>query len=261
MEERKRARQVVLRKRPGVNGVPTPSCFGVEEYDLEEGDFSKGEILVRVICLSVDPYMRCRMNEDTGADYMAPWKLGEAPVGGGVAKVIVSQSESYPAGCFVESFSMPWRTVTPVPIRGLRPVPDGSADHLGVLGLTGLTSYCGMVFVGDLLAQGRGKTLVVSGAAGACGHVAGQLGKIFGMTVIGIAGREDKLAWLSELGFDGVINYKTENVRERVAALAPAGVDVYFDNVGAEVSDAVIWNMAQDGHILLCGQIATYNSD
>ncbi|XP_078372282.1 prostaglandin reductase 2-like [Oculina patagonica] len=260
--------RVVFHSRPGVNNLPTESNFAVER--VKNPQCKEGEILVKTLYLSVDPYMRCRMNEDTGTAYLAPWALGEPPAGGGVGKVVQSRSERFGEGDIVESAVWPWQEF--VVFSGENPYLNKEESPflcskpsllLGIVGIPGLTSYFGIKEKAHI-EPGANQTVVISGAAGACGIAAGQIAKLRGCgAVIGICGTDEKCRFLTEeMGFDDAINYKTtKNISEQIKLKCPTGVDVYFDNVGGEVSKEVIRCMNKDSHVVLCGQISVYNKD
>lgn len=258
--------RVVLNSRPGTNGVPVPENFRVEETTLTP-DLKDGEVLVRTLYLSVDPYMRCRMNEDTGVDYAAPWQLSESVDGGGVGVVQSSRCSTYSEGDVVTSFNWPWQTHAVMKGSVLQKVDsqlvDGHLSYfLGAVGLTGLTALLGIREKGHVT-KGANQTMVVSGAAGACGSIAGQIGRMDGcVRVVGICGSDEKCkALVDDLGFSAAINYRTEDVSAKLKECCPDGIDVYFDNVGGDISDAVITQMNKDSHVILCGQISQYNKD
>lgn len=259
-----KVQRVVLASRPGKNGVPIPENFRLEETTLSI-DLKDGEVLVKTLYLSVDPYMRCRMNDDTGADYLRPWPLSESVDGGGVGLVQSSLCSSFSEGDVVTSWNWPWQThavLQGVALQKLDPqLVDGHLSYfLGAVGMPGLTALFGVREKGHVT---KGQTMVVSGAAGACGSIAGQIGRLDGCsTVVGICGSEEKCrALVKDLGFSAAINYRQENVSARLEQCCPKGVDVYFDNVGGDISDTVISQMNKNSHVILCGQISQYNKD
>ncbi|KAM6918081.1 prostaglandin reductase 2 [Lycodopsis pacificus] len=258
--------RIVLNSRPGNNGAPVPGNFRLEETTLAR-DLKDGEVLVRTLCLSVDPYMRCRMNEDTGVDYVTPWQLSECVDGGGVGVVESSRCSACSEGDVVTSFNWPWQTnavMTGSVLQKVDPqLVDGRLSYfLGAVGITGLTALLGIREKGNVT-KGANQTMVVSGAAGACGSIAGQIGRLDGcVRVVGICGSDEKCrALVDNLGFSAAINYRQEDVPSRLKECCPDGIDVYFDNVGGAISDTVITQMNNDSHVILCGQISQYNKD
>ena len=248
-------RQIVLAERP--KGAPTTDTFRFETTTLPP--LQPGEVLLQGKYYSVDPYMRGRMNDRRS--YIAPFRMDQPMEGAVVAEVLQSKSDRLSTGDLVTGM-LPWREKMVVKAVGLLKIDTGltpASYYLGLLGIPGLTAYFGMMDIGKPKA---GETVVISGAAGAVGLVAGQIGKIHGCRVIGIAGSDKKTDILvDEFGFDGAINYKTtKDMRKAVAELCPDGVDIYFDNVGGDISDAVISNINFHGRIPLCGQIALYNA-
>jgi len=249
------SRQIIFASRP--KGMPVPDNFSFEEYELPQ--INDGELLLQSVFISVDPYMRGRMNE--AKSYVPPFEIGKPLMGGVVATVLESRSANFQAGDFVTGM-LPWRERMIVPGKHVQKIDATIAPpsyYLGILGMPGLTAYFGLIHIGKPKA---GETLVVSGAAGAVGVVVGQIGKIMGCRVVGIAGSDEKIALLkSKFGFDEGINYKTTtDLKGAIKAACPNGVDIYFDNVGGEISDAVIRNINFHARIPLCGQIALYNT-
>ncbi|KAF7665790.1 hypothetical protein LDENG_00131590 [Lucifuga dentata] len=257
---------VVLNSRPGANGVPAPENFRLEMMTIAP-DLNDGEVLVRTLYLSVDPYMRCRMNEDTGAEYLAPWQLSECVDGGGVGVIKSSRCGDFTEGDVVTSFNWPWQTHAVMKGSILQKVDpqwvDGHLSYfLGAVGITGLTALLGMREKGHVT-KGANQTLVVSGAAGACGSIAGQIGQLDGcVRVVGICGSDEKCrALVEQLGFSAAVNYRQDDVPTRLRECCPDGIDVYFDNVGGAISDTVIAQMNSGSYVILCGQISQYNKD
>ncbi len=247
--------QIVLAARP--KGIPDDSNFRTEEVELPE--IQTGEVLLKGMYYSVDPYMRGRMND--AKSYAPPFEIDKPIAGSVIAKVVDSKSEKYAAGDTVVG-QLPWQKDIIATDKDLRKIDTDAAPasyYMSVLGMTGLTAYFGLIHIGKPKA---GETVVVSGAAGAVGIVVGQIAKIQGCHVVGIAGTEEKTKMLTEeFGFDEAINYKTTtDMSKAIAAVCPKGVDVYFDNVGGEISDAVIKNINFHARIPLCGQISLYNS-
>jgi NADPH:quinone reductase len=250
-----KSRQIVLAARPV--GLPGIENFRFEEKDLNE--LKEGEVLLKAWYISVDPYMRGRMNNVKS--YAASFEVGQPIAGGVVAKVVESRFKPLAAGDTVFGM-MPWATYSIEKGENLRKVNTDLAPpsySLGILGMPGLTAYFGIMDIGK---PKKGETVVISGAAGAVGIVAGQIAKIQGSRVIGIAGSDEKCKLLKEkFGFDEALNYKTsKTLRKTIAAVCPDGVDVYFDSVGGEITDAVINNLNFHSRIALCGQISFYNS-
>lgn len=245
---------ILLAARP--SGSIKPSDF--ELVDAPMPAPGPGEFLVEADFLAVEPAMRGWMEDR--ASYVPPVQIGEVMRGQGTGVVLESDHADYPTGTRVTGL-MGWRRYLVSDGRSvpLRKLPDGvsSAAALNVLGLTGLTAYFGMLDIGK---PGAGNTVLVSGAAGATGSVAGQLARIAGARVIGIAGGAEKCDWLTgELGFDGAIDYKHEDTAQRVAELCPDGIDVYYDNVGGEILDIALDNLALHARVVLCGGISRYN--
>jgi len=243
-------RRITLAHRP--EGEVTADCFASDEVDVPEP--GPGEALVKVGWLSIDPTIRGWMAMDT---YLPAIEVGAPIRSGGLGEVVASNNDDYPVGSTV--FGMTGWQEYAVLGPGSNPIPDGidPTAALSVFGITGLTAYFGLLDVGRPVA---GETVLVSGAAGATGSVAGQIAKIKGCRVVGIAGSAEKCAWLTdELGFDAAINYRTDDVRSAIRTACPKGVDVFFDNVGGDILEAALGNLALRGRVVLCGAIATYN--
>ena len=232
--------------------------FELREQALPEP--KHGEVLVEVQYLSVDPYMRGRMRDSES--YAEPWEVGDVMEGAVVGEVRESESEAYETGDLVTGNGT-WADYSVLDAESVAPVDPTIADlpaYLGVLGMPGRTAYFGLLDVGD---PKPGETVVVSGAAGAVGSVVGQIAKLNGCHVVGFAGSEQKVEWLTEeLGFDAAINYTEHDTYHAVLdEVTPDGVDVYFDNVGGPITDAVFTKLNVDARVAVCGQIAHYNDD
>jgi NADPH-dependent curcumin reductase CurA len=247
-------REIRLAARP--SGLPDASTFElVETPDPVPAD---GEVLVRNLYMSVDPAMRGRMNDVRS--YSAPFEVGETLQGGAVGRVVESRDASRSVGDLVMS-GRGWREYFAAPASEVAALDPGNhplTHSLGPLGGTGFTAYVGMIDLGQPQA---GETVFVSGAAGAVGSVAGQIAKILGCRVIGSAGSDEKVDWLTgDLGFDAAFNYKTTPPEKALAAMARDGIDIYFDNVGYDHLQAAITYMNEFGRIVACGSISGYNS-
>jgi NADPH-dependent curcumin reductase CurA len=250
-----KSKQIVLASRP--IGFPLFENFRFENKDLDK--LKDNEVLLKSCFISVDPYMRGRMNNVKS--YSPSFQVNEPITGGIVAKVIESRSKSLMEGDTVFGM-LPWATYSIEKAENLRKIELQSVPasyYLGILGMPGLTAYFGMTDIGKPKA---GETVVVSGAAGAVGIIAGQIARMQGAYVVGITGSDEKYRMLKgEMGFDEAVNYKTaKSIRKAIANVCPKGVDVYFDNVGGEISDAVIDNLNFHSRIVLCGQISQYNN-
>ncbi|WP_135662832.1 NADP-dependent oxidoreductase [Halorhabdus rudnickae] len=249
-------REWILAQRP--DGEPDMENFELQESGVPEP--RHGELLVRVRYLSVDPYMRGRMRD--AESYAEPWDVGDPMEGAIVGEVIESKSDAYDEGDIVTGGGT-WADYTVLDAADVAPVDPSIADlpaYLGVLGMPGRTAYFGLLEVGD---PSPGETVVVSGAAGAVGSVVGQIAKLNGCRVVGFAGSEQKVEWLTEdLGFDAAINYKdVDDYQGALEDAAPDGIDVYFDNVGGPITDAVFTKLNLDARVAVCGQIAHYNDE
>jgi NADPH-dependent curcumin reductase CurA len=248
-------KQWVLAKRP--HGMISEANWKFQEVPVPP--LADGEALVETLYLSCDPTQRGWMEDRPS--YMPPVQIGEVMRAGSVGRVLESRTPLLAAGDIVEGMAgwQQYAVVKPGGLFGSGKVPAGLDPKLlmGVLGVTGLTAYFGLLDLGQPKA---GETVVVSGAAGATGSIAGQIARLKGCKVIGIAGGPDKCAWLTkEARFDAAIDYKRENVGARLAQLAPQGVDVYFDNVGGDILDAVLAQIRMKARVVLCGGISAYN--
>jgi hypothetical protein len=248
------SREIHLAARPV--GEPKPSDF--ELVEVEVPDPGPDEIVVRNRWMSVDPYMRGRMNDLRS--YVQPFEIGAPLEGGAVGDVVASEAEQIATGQQV-LHQLGWREYAVLPAAAARPIdtelaPDSA--YLGVLGMPGLTAYAGLF---DVAEYRDGDVVFVSAAAGAVGSLVGQLAKTRGSRVIGSAGSGEKVSYLlDELGFDAAFNYRDGDVSELLSAAAPDGIDVYFDNVGGDHLVAAISSMRQSGRIALCGAVSVYNA-
>jgi NADPH-dependent curcumin reductase CurA len=239
-------------------GLPKPSDWQYTEEPVSEpGD---GEVLVKILYLSLDPAMRGWMN--AGASYIDPVEIGDVMRAGAVGRVIASERPGFAVdehvyGNFgVQEYSLSDGKGVIKVDPSLAPLPT----YLGTLGMPGMTAYFGLLDVARF-GEKPNETVLVSGAAGAVGSVVGQIAKIKGARVIGIAGGAEKCAWLTdELGFDVAIDYKSQDVRLALRQLAPDGIDIFFDNVGGEILDAAMTRLARGARIVICGAISQYNA-
>ena len=240
-------------------GLPKRSDWNYVEEPVR--DPGPGEVLVKTLYLSLDPAMRGWMNE--GRSYIAPVGIGEVMRAGGAGKVIASGNPGFAVGDHVTGVlgAQEYALIGAEAARGLTKVDPKLAPlpvYVGALGITGLTAYFGLLEVGQAKA---GDTVVVSGAAGATGMMAGQIAKIKGCRAVGIAGGPEKCNYLvKELGFDAAIDYKSEKVIEGLRQHCPQGINVYFDNVGGDILDAALANLARGARVVICGAISQYNS-
>lgn len=238
-------------------GWPKPEDFALVEAEVPQP--GEGQVLVRNKYVSVDPYMRGRMS--AAKSYAAPYELGKAMQGGAVGEVVASRAEGIEAGDHVLHF-LGWREYAVVDAKQAVKVDPEAAPlstYLGVLGMTGLTAYAGLLRVASFK---QGDSVFVSGAAGAVGSQVGQIARLKGASrVIGSAGSDEKVKLLvEEYGFDAAFNYKNGPVAEQLREAAPDGVDVYFDNVGGDHLEAAIGRLNRDGRIAVCGMISVYNN-
>jgi NADPH-dependent curcumin reductase CurA len=246
------SREIRLVARPA--GFPGEDLFEVAETPIPDpGD---GQLLIRNAYFSVDPYMRPRMNDVRS--YVAPFTVGEAMTGGAVGRVEISRDSTYSEGDWVlhNNGWREWALSDASAVRRVDPAAAPVSTALGVLGMPGFTAYYGLFEIGK---PEVGETVFVSGAAGAVGSAAGQMAKIAGCRVVGSAGSEEKLAWLRDIGFDAVFDYRRHPVRAALTEAAPEGVDIYFDNVGGDHLEAAIGQMRLYGRIVACGSMSRYN--
>jgi len=246
--------QVRLAARP--SGEPTPANFEIAEAELPAvGD---GEMLVRVIWLSLDPYMRGRM--DDSRSYATPVPIGGVMTGGTVAQVVQSRNPRFAEGDYVLGmFGWQSHAVSDgAGVRKLDPAVAPLSTWLGVLGMPGLTAYVGLLDIGE---PKPGETVVVSAASGAVGSVVGQLAKIKGARAVGVAGPVEKCRYaVDELGFDACVSHRSKTLRDDLKAACPNGIDVYFENVGGVTLDAALSLMNPFGRIPVCGMISQYST-
>ena len=237
-------------------GLPTASDWSLDSVPVEEP--RDGQLLVEVQYISLDPAMRGWMNE--GKSYIAPVSIGDVMRAGAIGRVIASRHPGFAVGEHVSgTFGVQNYALSDG--KGMVKVDPKLAPlpvYLGTLGMPGMTAYFGLLEVGELK---NGDTVVVSAAAGAVGTVVGQIAKIKDCRVVGIAGGADKCAWLvKELGFDAAIDYKAQDVKKALHEHCPKGLDVYFDNVGGDILDAALTQLARGARIVICGAISQYNN-
>ncbi|MFN3674342.1 MAG: NADP-dependent oxidoreductase [Sphingomonas pseudosanguinis] len=242
-----------LAARP--KGLPVDTDFALVEQRLP--DLAEGQVRVVNRWLSVDPYMRGRMNDTKS--YVPPFQLGEPMQGGAIGEVVESKADGIAVGTMV-SHMAGWRDEAVLPAQHVQPLPDIKADpqaFLGQFGMPGMTAYYGLLHV----AQAKpGDTVFVSAAAGAVGSTVVQIAKTKGMTVIGSAGGAEKVEWVRQLGADAVIDYKADTpIAEALGQVAPDGIDVYFDNVGGDHLDAALAHANPGARFAICGMIDVYN--
>ncbi len=253
-EHMKETKTILLNSRP--EGTPDSSNFKFETESVAE--INDGELLLKTEYVSVDPYLRGRMSD--AKSYIPPFEVGKPISSVMIAEVLESKSDKFQKGDHVTGM-MDWKEFQVASTDGMRKVDKEQAPlsaYLGILGMTGLTAYLGLTEIGK---PKEGETMVVSGAAGAVGSTVGQIGKILGLRVIGIAGTDEKVEMIKDdFGFDEGINYNTtENMTEAIKKTCPDGVDVYFDNVGGEISEAILFNINKFSRTVVCGAISVYN--
>ena len=248
------SREIRLTSRP--KGVPTQANFTLAEITLEP--LQDQQVLVRNLFMSVDPYMRGRMNE--GKSYVPPFELGKPLEGGAVGEVVESRATGFKPGDAVTS-NFGWREcfiAAPKELHWVSREIQPLSVYLGAIGMTGMTAWAGL----NLVEVKAGDVIYISGAAGAVGNVAGQLAKLRGARVIGSAGSIEKVKFLlEECGFDKAFDYKIGPVLEQLQQAAPDGIDVYFDNVGGEALTAALTALRVHGRIIACGGISGYNEE
>jgi NADPH-dependent curcumin reductase CurA len=246
--------QILFARRP--TGWVDETTF--EQAETNVPDIADGQVLVRNIYLSVDPYMRGRMNDSKS--YVAGFELGKPLQGGVVGQIAQSRNADLKEGQYVTGM-LGWERYSVADGKGLQPVDPAQGPlsyYLGVLGMPGLTAYVGLLDIGKAK---EGETVFVSAASGAVGSVVGQIARIKGCRAVGSAGADDKVAYLTdELGFDAAFNYKTaDSLGSALKQTCPNGIDVYFENVGGPMLDAVLPRLRFQGRIALCGMISQYN--
>lgn len=247
-------KQIVLKKRP--EGKPEEANFEIQE--IETPELEEGTILLKSLYISVDPYLRGRMRDEKS--YIPSFEVGKPIESSVIAEIQESNHPDFKQGQYVHGM-LPWKIEQSHSGKDLQIVSKDTAPlsaYLGVLGLTGITAYVGLQHIGDLK---EGETLLVSGASGAVGSTVGQIGKIRGCHVVGIAGTEEKISTMkNKFSFDDGINYKTtQDMKGAIKEACPNGVDVYFDNVGGEILDAALANINRYGRVVNCGAISLYN--
>ncbi len=246
--------QITLAARP--DGEPDDSCFETREVDLPE--LGEGQVLLRTVYLSLDPYMRGRMS--TTRSYAAPMEIGDVMVGGTVCEVVESRSDDLPLGTMVLSYSG-WQTHSVADARGVRRLDPSAAPvstALGVLGMPGFTAYAGLLEIGR---PQEGETVVVAAATGPVGSAVGQIAKLKGARAVGIAGGPEKCAaLLDDFGFDVALDHRSPTFKADLKAAVPDGIDVYFENVGGAVLDAVLPRLNKYARVPVCGLVANYNA-
>ncbi|MEV7397674.1 NADP-dependent oxidoreductase [Aeromicrobium sp. NPDC092404] len=244
--------RILLAARP--HGEPTSEHFTVESVPVPEP--ADGEVLLRTIYLSLDPYMRGRMS--AAKSYAAPVELGAVMEGGTVAEVVESRDPGLTPGDIVLAYTG-WQAYGVAPARHVRKLDPAQAPistALGVLGMPGFTAYAGLLEIGR---PQPGETVVVAAAAGPVGSAVGQIARIKGARAVGIAGGPDKVAWLEELGFDVALDHRSPTFADDLEAAVPDGIDVYFENVGGHVWDAVLPRLNTYARVPVCGLVAHYN--
>lgn len=247
-------RRVVLAERP--KGAPTSQTLRLETVAVPKP--KQGEMLLRTVYLSLDPYMRWRM--DAGPSYAPAVEVDEVMVGGTVSRVADSSCEGFSPGDWVMSYTgwQDYAISNGEGVLNLGTNPQNPSWALGVLGMPGFTAYAGLKYIGE---PKPGETIVVAAATGPVGATVGQIGKLLGCRVVGIAGGFEKCLWaVKELGFDACIDHKQANLAQTLSAAVPDGIDVYFENVGGKVFDAVLPLLNDHARVPVCGLVAQYNA-
>ncbi|GAB3709590.1 NADP-dependent oxidoreductase [Mariniluteicoccus flavus] len=245
--------RIVLANRP--HGEPQPTDFRTETAELQAP--GEGQVLLETLYLSLDPYMRGRMSD--AESYAAPVELGQTMVGGTVSRVFESGDPEFAAGDLVLGYAG-WQTHSVEPtsyLRRLDPEVAPVSTALGVLGMPGFTAYAGLLTIGQ---PKPGETVVVAAATGPVGSAVGQIAKLKGARAVGIAGGPEKVAYLRELGFDAAVDHRADDFADQLAAATPDGIDVYFENVGGHVWDAVLPRLNTYARVPVCGLVAGYNA-
>jgi NADPH-dependent curcumin reductase CurA len=245
---------ILLNKRPVGKPALTDFRFSSDAIPVP----TSGDVLLKTLYVSVDPYLRGRMSDSKS--YVPSFEIGKPIQSGIIAEVIDSNHSEFTKGDFVSGM-LEWKEYQISDGKGLKKIDQNISalsSYLGIMGMTGITAYLGLIEIG---APKAGETIVVSGAAGAVGSVVGQIGKILGCTVVGITGSDEKAELLkSKFKFDNAINYKTSpDLSKAIKNACPNGVDIYFDNVGGDISDAVLANINKHARLPVCGAISLYN--
>ncbi len=247
-------RQIIMKTRP--IGMPILENFEIINSPIPK--IRHGEVLIKILWLSLDPYMRGRMS--AAKSYAASLNEGDVIVGGAVGRIIKSNTSEYKEGDIVEGFTLGWQEyaiATPSTIRKVDVQLAPIQTAVGVLGMPGMTAFFGLLHIGKPI---PGDTVVVSAASGAVGQLVGQIAKIAGCHVVGIAGGKEKCDFITKnLNFDAAIDYKNENIDKKLKEYCPDGINVYFDNVGGKITDAVINQLANYARVAVCGVISQYN--
>ncbi|KAL0480051.1 NADP-dependent oxidoreductase [Acrasis kona] len=251
------SKRIILKSFP--QGHPKESDFEINTIEIKEDEVKDGQVLVKLLYVSVDPYLRYRMKQVDNKAFQG-YKLNEPLTSICLARVISSKHGSLKEGDNVTSWNLTWQEFSIVKGEELNKLPSNDLPlsyYLHSLGMTGFTAYFGLLSVGE---PKEGETVLVSAAAGAVGMLVGQIAKLKGCKALGIAGGKEKVEFVKSLGFDDCLDYKTvDNMDEAIKKFCPNGIDVYFDNVGSETLDAVLLNINDGARLPLCGSISNYN--